>query len=103
MNNIPTLTKRSFQLFILLLFNSAIMSIAVSSIPNAAPYRCTVSPDWVGSGYDPADCYAANVQFFNQEVSVFGKKGYEFMDENAARAHRPLIPQLLPRRFTSGE
>lgn len=105
MYNIPTLAKRSFHMYILLLFNFAhlIMSIAISSKPNAVPCGCTVSPDWVGSGYDPQDCSAATVQFSNQEVSVFGKKEYEFMGENADRAHRPLISQSLPRQFTVGE
>ena len=87
----------------LFLFVHLAISTAVGAIPNALPYRCTVSLDWVGSGYTVQDCSAAIMQFFGKEVVIYRNKRYEFVGENAARAHTPLVAQYLPMRFTVGK
>ena len=85
-------------LFAVRLANSAAIGLSLKTLP----YRCTSSPDWVGSGCIAQDCSAAITRFSHFEVAIYGKKKYEFMGANAARAHRPLAPQYLPMKFTEG-
>ena len=69
---------------------------------SVSTFRCNASPEWDAPTFTPTDCHKAMQIFFRQDLALQGNMPFEFTTRGTlSRSH--LIPQGLPRKYTSGD